>query len=94
MKIENDKDRDSVVGMIAYLTNAVEQYDRATQNASVCGSFTSQYITPSEVIEAARRQYEENLQMRFEHSVKGSLEPHSLDDSGPRGYIFFKDVKW
>ena len=94
MIIENEEQKQQVLNTLEMLVNALESYDRRQQFNARLNGFEDLNNTIKEHMQSARRQYEEHLQSRFEHSVKGSLEPHSLDDSGPRGYIFFKDVKW
>lgn len=93
--IKNSEQREKAMKSIEVLVNAVEEYDRGQQNASVLNGFGDINNTMAQQINEARLNYELDLQRRFDHEVKGSLEPqHPLDDSGPRGVIFFRSLEW
>ena len=95
MIIENEEQKKQVLETLEMLVNALESYDRRHQFNACLKGFSDINNTNKEHIEAARLQYEANLQKRFDHYVKGSLDPvHPLDDSGPRGYVFFRSLEW
>jgi methionine synthase I (cobalamin-dependent) len=88
MKILNDSQRAQAIERIEKLVNAVEAYDNAKHedDAERYHSFFT-YKSIDLAKELNRKQPETH------HTyVAGSLGPmwHPLDDSGPRGYVFFR----
>ena len=91
--IRNEHERKVTMDHIERLVKLVEDYDRRVESQKALQKhdvdaenyhegFTN--ITLHEFVDASRH--------HFETYLKGSLG-HPLDDSGPRGVVFFRGVK-
>lgn len=88
MKILNDSQREQAMKRIEALVEAVEAYDNAKQQDDAERYHSFFTYKPIDLAKELNRSQPET-----HHTfVAGSLGPmwHPLDDSGPRGYVFFK----
>ncbi len=94
--IKNENQRAQAMERIENLVNQVEDYDRRKQEIDAekyHSFFEYKYIDRFEDINRIEELNRRNAAKLRMH-LKGSLGKlfHPLDDSGPRGYVFFKSL--
>ena len=88
--IKNENQRARAIQHIENLVNQVEDYDRRKQEIDAEKYHSFFEYKHIDRIEELNRRNAANLRMHIKGSL-GSLF-HPLDDSGPRGYVFFKSL--
>lgn len=89
--IRNETQRAQAIERIENLVNQVEDYDRRKHEIDAEKYHSFFEYKHIDLVKELNRRNADKLKMH----IKGSFGPmwHPLDDSGPRGYVFFRSIE-